>query len=82
MKKNSGEGETRVNQNKNKSSSQVRITVSVPKSYVDLMDMLVEQRLYHSRGEVVQAALRELLMREAGLNGEAIMRIKKSITSH
>lgn len=67
--------------NKNKSSNQVRITVSIPKSYIDLMDMLVEQKIYHSRGEVVQAALRDLLMREVGPNGEAIMRIKKSITT-
>lgn len=66
----------------NKSSSQVRITVSVPRSYIELMDMLVEQKLYHSRGEIVQTALRDLLMREAGLNGEGINRLKKSITSH
>ncbi|MEM2003224.1 MAG: ribbon-helix-helix domain-containing protein [Nitrososphaerota archaeon] len=67
---------------KNKSSNQVRITVSVPKSYVELMDLLVDQKLYHSRGEIVQTALRDLLIREAGLNGEGIIRLKKSITSH
>lgn len=66
----------------NKSSNQIRITVSVPKSYVELMDLLIEQKLYHSRGEVVQAALRDLLMREVGPNGEAIIKMKRSITSH
>jgi len=71
-----------VKLSKNKSSNQVRITVSVPKSYVELMDLLVDQKLYHSRGEIVQTALRDLLIREAGLNGEGIIRLKKSITSH
>jgi len=66
---------------KEKSSNIVRITVSIPRSYAELMDMLVDQKFYHSRSEVVQTALRELLMREAGLNGESIVRLRKNVVS-
>jgi len=41
----------------------------------------VDQKFYHSRSEVVQTALRELLMREAGLNGESIVRLRKNAVS-
>ncbi len=67
---------------KDKSSNIVRITVSLPRSYVELMDMLVDQKFYHSKGEIVQTALRELLMRETGLNGESIIRLRKSTASY
>jgi len=67
---------------KEKSSSMVRITISLPRTYVEHMEMLVSQRLYHSKGEIIQAALRELLIREAGLNGESVIRLRKSEASH
>jgi Arc/MetJ-type ribon-helix-helix transcriptional regulator len=72
------EAETILKRSKEKSSNIVRITVSIPRSYTELMDMLVDQKFYHSRSEVVQTALRELLMREAGPNGELIVRLRKN----
>jgi hypothetical protein len=75
------EAETILKRSKEKSSNIVRITVSIPRSYAELMDMLVDQKFYHSRSEVVQTALRELLMREAGPNGESIVRLRKNAAS-
>ncbi len=66
---------------KSNSSGMVRITVSIPKQYIELMNLLVSEKLYHSRSEIVQSALRELLMREAGPNGEAIIRLRKNVAS-
>jgi len=45
-------------------SRMVAVTVHLPRAYVDLLDKLVEARLYPNRCEAIRMAVRNLIFEE------------------